>query len=59
LKKQTDYLLPLFKGKAASSLLETINHSSIKSYSDEEKKDAELKIRELLKERKNHLSKHR
>lgn len=58
MKKQTDYLLPLFKGKAALSLLETINHSHIKPYADKEKKDAELKIRELLKVR-NNFSKHR
>ena len=51
MKKQSDYLLPLFKSKAALSLLETINHSHIKLYTDEEKKDAELRIGELLKKR--------
>ena len=39
MKKQSDYLLPLFKSKAALSLLETINHSLIKPYTDEEKKN--------------------
>lgn len=48
MKKQADHLLPLFKGKVALSLLETINHSLIKSYIDEEKKNTELKIKELL-----------
>jgi hypothetical protein len=48
LKKQPDHLLPLFRGKAALSLLEIINHSHIKPYTDEEKKNTELKIKELL-----------
>lgn len=51
MKKQPDHLLPLFKGKAAISILETINHSHVKHYSDNEKKNTELRIRELLKER--------
>ena len=53
MKKQPDHLLPLFKGKAALSLLETINHSHIKPYTDEKKKDAESRFRELLKEKRN------
>jgi hypothetical protein len=58
MNKQADHLLPLFKGKITLSLLETINHSSIKPYTDKRKEDAELKIRELLKVR-NNISKHR
>lgn len=58
MKKQPDHLLPLFKGKAALSLLETINHSHVKPFTDKEKEETELKIRELLKER-NNFSKHR
>ena len=53
MKKQPDHLLPLFKGKATLSLLETINHSHIKPYTDEEKENTELRIRELLKEKNN------
>lgn len=49
MKKSQDHLLPLFKGNAALSLLETIKHSYIKSYTNKEKENAELKIRELLK----------
>ena len=55
LKKQTDHLLPLFKGKSAKQILDTIQHSHIKPYSDEERKDTETKIREILK--RNNLSK--
>lgn len=51
MKKQSDYLLPLFKSKAALSLLETINHSSIKPYTDEDKENTESTIRKLVKER--------
>ena len=51
MKKISDHLLPLFKGKVALSLLETVNHSHIKPYTDKEKDDVELKIRELLKKR--------
>lgn len=36
MKKQADNLL-LFKGKAALSLLETINNSYVKPYTDKEK----------------------
>ena len=50
MKKISDHLLPLFKGKVALSLLDTINHSHIKPYADEEKENTELRIRELLKE---------
>ena len=37
LKKISDHLLPLFKGKSAKQILDTINHSHIKPYTDEEK----------------------
>ena len=50
MKKILDHLLPLFKGKSAKKLSNTINHSHIKPYEDEEKENTELKIRELLKE---------
>ena len=50
LKKSSDYLLPLFKGESAKQILDTIQHSHIKPYTDEEKQNTELKIRELLKE---------
>ena len=50
MKKISDHLLPLFKGKPAKKLLDTILHSHIKPYTDEEKENTELKIRELLKE---------
>ena len=53
MKKLQDHLLPLFKGKAALSLLETINHSHVKPYTDDEKENTESKIVELLKEKKN------
>ena len=38
MKKHPSHILPLFKGKASLSLLETINHSHIKPYTNEEKK---------------------
>ena len=43
-------MLPLFKGKSAKQILDTINHSHIKQYTDEEKENVEMRIRELLKE---------
>ena len=43
-------MLPLFEGESAKQILDTINHSHIKPYTDEEKENAELKIGELLKE---------
>ena len=55
MKKSSDHLLPLFKGELAKQILDTIHHSYIKPYTDEEKENTELRIRELLKE--NHLSK--
>lgn len=48
MKKHPDYLLPLFMSKAAITLLETINHSHIKPYTDVEKENTESNIRELL-----------
>ena len=55
MKKISNYVLPLFKGKSAKKLLNIINNSHIKPYTDEEKENTELKIKELLKE---HSSKH-
>ena len=53
LKKSSDHLLPLFKGETAKQILDTLQHSHIKPYTDEEKQNTELKIRELLKEENN------
>lgn len=58
MKKISDHLLPLFKGKYAKQILDTINHSHIKQYTDEERKDTETKIREILK-KTIYQSKHR
>lgn len=62
-KKYNDHLLPLFKGKAAISLLDTMNHSHIKPLTDEEKENTERTIGEILQHKflkdKNHQSKHR
>lgn len=58
---ESDHSLPLFKGKSVNQLLATINNSHIKPYTpytDEEKEETEMKIRELLKET-NHPSNHR
>lgn len=43
-------MLPLFKGKSAKQILETMQYFHVKSYTNEEKNNTELKIRELLKE---------
>ena len=58
LKKSSDHLLPLFKGETVKQILDTLQHSHIKPYADEEKKDTEVKIKKILKE-ENNLSKHR
>lgn len=50
MKKSSDHMLPLFKGKSAKQILETINRSHINPYTNEEKENTELKIKELLKE---------
>jgi len=50
MRKSTDYLLPLFKGESAKQILKAVNSSRIKPYTSEEKKCAELKISELLKD---------
>lgn len=55
MKKISDHILPLFKGKSAKQIIDTINNSHIKPYTNEEKENTELKIKELLKE---HSSKH-
>ena len=46
-------VVPTLKGKAASSILETMKASKIKPYSDESRLDAERKIQELLQKRDN------
>ena len=46
-------VVPTLKGKAATSILETIEASKIKPYSNESKLDAEKKIQELLRKRDN------
>ena len=51
MKKYPDHLLPLFKGKTTLSLLETLNHSHIKPYTNEER--AKSRFRKLLKEKRN------
>lgn len=43
-------MLPLFKGESAKQILDVINCSRIKPYTDKEKENTELRIRELLKE---------
>lgn len=53
LKKSSDHLLPLFKGESTKQILNVIQRSHIKPYTDEEKQNIELKIRELLKEENN------
>lgn len=62
-KKHNDHLLPLFKGKAAISIFDTMNHSHIKPYMDEERESDERTIGEILQHKflktKNHQSKHR
>lgn len=50
MKKSSDHILPLFKGESAKQILDTINHSHIKPYIDEEKENVEMRIKELLKE---------
>lgn len=52
MKKHSDHLLPSFKCKAALSLLETLNHSHIKPYTDDEKENAELKNQRIIKGKK-------
>lgn len=51
IKKTSDHLLPLFKEESARQILETIKHSHIKVYTDEEKNNTWLRIKELLKEK--------
>ena len=53
MKKSSDHLLPFFKGESAKQILNVIQRSHIKPYTDEEKQNIELKIRELLKEENN------
>ena len=51
IKKTSDHLLPLFKEVSARQILETIKHSHIKPYADEEKNNTWLRIYELSKEK--------
>ena len=44
-------VIPTLKGKAATSILETLSTSQIKPYSQEAKADAERKIGEILQKR--------
>lgn len=44
-------VIPTLKGKAAASMLETINTSRIKPYSNESRLEAERKIQELAQKR--------
>ena len=46
-------LVPILKGEAATSLLETLSRARLKPYSAEEKEEAERRLEELLQERKN------
>ena len=48
MKKISDNTLPLFKGEFAKQLLNTIEHSHLKSYTDEEKENTEMIIKEFL-----------
>ena len=50
MKKISDHILPIFKEEVSKQILDIIHHYHIKPYTDEEKENAELKIRELLKE---------
>lgn len=40
MKKSSDYMLPLFRDVSAKQILDIINHSHIKPYTDEEKENA-------------------
>lgn len=44
-------IVPLLRGEAAKSLLETVEHSRIKPYSLQEKVETEQKIREIIEKR--------
>ena len=46
-------VIPTLRGKAASSVLETLSTSKIKPYSQEAKIDAEKMLGEILKKRDN------
>lgn len=45
-------VVPLLRGEAAKSLLETVEHSRIKPYSLQEKVETEQKIKEIIEKRK-------
>lgn len=44
-------VIPTLKGKAAASVLETLNTSKIKPYSLEEKAETEKRLSEMLQKR--------
>ena len=44
-------VIPTLKGKAATSVLETLNTSKIKPYSQEEKSETEKRLSEMLQKR--------
>lgn len=46
-------VIPTLRGKAANSVIETLNVSKIKPYSQEEKTGAEKAISEILQKRDN------
>ena len=46
-------VIPTLKGKAATSVLETLNESRIKPYFQEAKSEAEKKLSEILQKRDN------
>lgn len=44
-------VIPTLKGKAATSVIETLNTSKIKPYSPEEKAETEKRLSEMLQKR--------
>ena len=44
-------VIPTLKGKAATSVIETLNKSKIKPYSLEEKSETEKRLSEMLRKR--------
>ncbi len=44
-------VIPTLKGKAAASVIETLNTSKIKPYSPEEKAETEKRLSEMLQKR--------
>ncbi len=46
-------IIPTLEGKAATSIMKTLETSRIKPYSPESKLEAEQRIQEILKKREN------